>query len=111
MLLLAAAASLFFLPSPWGVVAVIVAVAVEVLEIGFWRRFLRRYRVQTGSEGLLGMHGEVVDACAPVGRVRLRGELWKARSDSPLDVGTPVRVSAVDGLTLAVEPLGDGTSG
>jgi membrane-bound serine protease (ClpP class) len=104
VLLVTAFVSLFFLPDPWGYVAVAVAAVVEVGEVYFWIRFLRRYRVTTGAEGLVGERGEVVEACAPIGLVRVRGELWRARCEEPLGVGSLVRVTGVDGLTLEVEP-------
>lgn len=106
MLLLLAIATLFFLPSPWGFVAVGMAAAIEVVELAFWRRFLRRYKVQTGAEALIGTRAEVLDPCMPQGRVRVGGEIWNARSDSPVARGEYVRITAVDGLTLSVEPLG-----
>jgi membrane-bound serine protease (ClpP class) len=95
---------LFLLPSPWGYVAVAAALCVEVLELAFWKRFLRRYRVQTGTEALIGAPAEVVAACDPDGRVRFRGELWSARSEVPLAVGQQVRITGIEGLTLDVEP-------
>jgi membrane protein implicated in regulation of membrane protease activity len=104
VLLIAAFASLFFLPEPWGYVAVAVAAVVEVGEVYFWIRFLRRYRVTTGAEGLVGERAEVVEALDPAGRVRVRGELWAARAAQPAIAGQRVRVTAVDGLTLEVEP-------
>ena len=104
MLLLAAFVSLFFLPEPWGYVAVVVAAVIEVAEVYFWIRFLRRYRVTTGVEGLVGERAEVVEALAPTGRVRVRGELWAARSAEPAIAGQRVRITSVDGLTLEVEP-------
>jgi membrane-bound serine protease (ClpP class) len=60
--------------------------------------------VTTGAEGLVGEVGEVVGACEPTGRVRVKGELWQARCATPAIVGQRVRVTAVDGLTLEVEP-------
>jgi hypothetical protein len=72
-------------------------------------RFLRRYPVRTGAEGLVGERGEVIVRCAPLGRVRLRGEIWNARSDEPLELGEEVRVEAVDGLTLVVAGAGNAT--
>jgi membrane-bound serine protease (ClpP class) len=104
MLVVLAIVGLFLLPSPWGVVALGAAVAVEVLELLFWRRFLRRYRLRVGPETLLGMRAEVVQPCSPVGLVRVRGELWNARSSAPVDAGQSVIVSGMDGLTLRVEP-------
>jgi membrane-bound serine protease (ClpP class) len=37
--------------------------------------------------------------------VRIGGEIWKARSELPVVAGQAVRITAVDGLTLSVEPL------
>jgi membrane-bound serine protease (ClpP class) len=36
--------------------------------------------------------------------VRLQGELWRARCAEGADAGEQVRVVALDGLTLLVEP-------
>lgn len=105
MLLILAIAGLFVLPTPWSVVAVVVAAAVEVLEVAFWRRFLRRYRIQTGAEAMIGKHAVVMEGASSAGRVRLEGEIWKARSEVPLTRGQTVRVTAIDGLTLVVEPV------
>ena len=37
------------------------------------------------------------------GQVDAHGEIWRAISREPLPPGTPIRVVAVDGLTLRVE--------
>lgn len=107
MLLALAIVGLFVLPDPWGLIAVFTAAVIEVGEVFFWIRFLRRYPVTTGAEGLVGERGEVIVRCAPLGRVRLRGESWNARSEEPLELGEEVRVEAVDGLTLVVARAGD----
>jgi membrane-bound serine protease (ClpP class) len=109
VLLALAIVGLFVLPAPWGVIAVFTAAVIEVGEIVFWIRFLRRYPVTTGAEGLVGERGEVIIQCAPRGRVRLRGEIWNARSEEPLALGEEVRVEAVDGLTLVVARAGNAT--
>jgi membrane protein implicated in regulation of membrane protease activity len=107
MLLALAIAGLFVLPDPWRVVVLAAAALVEVGEIYFWIRFLRRYRVQTGAEGLLGVRAEVIEPCSPRGRVRVRGEIWNARCEDSAAPGDSVTVAAVEGLTLVVEPAGD----
>jgi membrane protein implicated in regulation of membrane protease activity len=109
VLLALAIVGLFVLPHPWGVIAVLTAAVIEVGEVFFWIRFLRRYPVTTGAEGLVGERGEVIVRCAPLGRVRLRGEIWNARSEEPLELGEEVRVEAVDGLTLVVARAGNAT--
>jgi membrane-bound serine protease (ClpP class) len=101
--------AVFVLPPGWGIAAVTLGIVIEVAEVGFWIRFLRRYRVRTGVEGLIGATGEVIETCDPRGRVRLRGEIWHARCASPAQVGERVTVTGVDGLTLQVESR-DGSS-
>ena len=98
------ALALVVLPPGLGVAAVAFGIAVEVAEVGFWVRFLRRDRVTTGAEGLVGARAEVIEGCAPEGRVRLRGEIWRARCPAGAGVGETVVVTAVDKLTLEVEP-------
>lgn len=104
MLLALAIAGLFVLPDPWRGIALVVALIVEVGEVFLWMKFLRRYRVTTGAEGMIGEHGEVIAPCEPAGRVRIHGEIWNARCEPSADVGERVRIRAVDGLTLVVEP-------
>jgi membrane-bound serine protease (ClpP class) len=104
MALALAIVGLFVLPEPWGYVLLPIAALVEVAEVYFWIRFLRRYRVTTGAEGLIGERAEVIEPCAPEGRVRMRGEIWNARCGIGAGRGERVRVAAVDGLTLVVEP-------
>lgn len=87
-----------------GVAVILLAAVVEVGEYLFWRRFLRRYRIRTGVEALVGEPVQVVEACDPLGRVRLRGELWNARSERSLEVGEAARVAGVDGLTIELAP-------
>jgi membrane protein implicated in regulation of membrane protease activity len=94
--------AVFVLPPVWGVVAIAAGIVIEVAELGFWVRFLRRYRVRTGAEGLVGASAEVIEACDPRGRVRLRGEIWHARCAEGAGVGERVTVTAVHGLTLEV---------
>ena len=107
MALAAGIAGLFLLPTPWNVVAVCVAALVEVGEVAFWLRFLRRYRVQTGAEGMQGQRGEVIEGLAAGrGRVRVYGEILSARAGIAVVVGDRIRVRAVDGLTLEVESDG-----
>ena len=60
-----------------------------------------------GRDWMVGEEGEAVAAVAPDGVVKIRGALWRARTNraTPLAAGDPVRVVEVDGLLLEVEPL------
>lgn len=105
MLLALAIAGLFVLPDPWRIVVLAVAAVVEIAEVFFWIRFLERYRITTGAEGLVGERAEVIAPCDPDGRARVRGEIWRARAERSLEEGEAARVSAVDGLTLVLERM------
>lgn len=105
MFLLLAPLLLIFLPWPWNLVGGLASGALGVAEVGYWHRRMRRQRVVTGAEDLIGAIGEVTESCAPRGRIRLQGELWDARSQGEIRHGAPVRVVAVDGLVLEVEPI------
>jgi membrane-bound serine protease (ClpP class) len=65
----------------------------------------RRRPVVTGVDQLLGSTAEAIDGFTDSGMVRLGGELWKARSSSPLRAGQRARVVRVEGLEVWVEPL------
>jgi len=69
----------------------------------------QRRPVVTGASGLLNETGVAHTDLAPAGTVRIHGEFWNARAAEPILRGTPVRVSAVDGLCLNVERLGAGS--
>jgi membrane-bound serine protease (ClpP class) len=66
----------------------------------------------TGKEGLVGTEGQARDSLTPdtTGYVLVHGELWRARSRSPVSAGARIRVLDVNGLTLDVEPLAASTS-
>jgi membrane-bound serine protease (ClpP class) len=64
----------------------------------------RRNKSLMGGEGLLNEIGEARTALAPAGKVFVHGEYWDAVSSSPVDEGGEVRVIAVDGMKLRVEP-------
>jgi membrane-bound serine protease (ClpP class) len=58
----------------------------------------------TGAAGLLNEEGIAHTDLAPAGTVRIHGEFWSAVASAPIARGMPVRVTAVDGLRLKVEP-------
>ncbi len=62
-------------------------------------------KTTTGREGLVGEVGVVRSRLAPRGHVFLRGELWNAESDVPVEPGASVRVMEIEGLTLRVVPI------
>lgn len=65
----------------------------------------RANKVITGADGMIGETGVTASELAPDGMVFVRGEYWNAVSPAPLAPGSRVRVTAVEGLRLTVEPL------
>ena len=61
--------------------------------------------IKAGKETMLG---KTVTAFTPIdaagGKVFVEGEYWNAVSDTPVEQGKPVEISAVLGLTLKVRP-------
>jgi membrane protein implicated in regulation of membrane protease activity len=103
LLLLAILAAVFLLPSPWGYIAVVAAAVFELAEAGFFVWYSRRRRATTGAEALPGSTGTVVEACRPLGLIRVDGELWRARCDEGADPGETVVVESLGpDLTLIV---------
>ena len=63
-----------------------------------------------GREWMIGEAGEAVTNVDPDGVVRVRGALWRARTNraTPIDLRAGIRVVEVDGLLLEVEPIEGG---
>ncbi len=80
------------------------AAAVDIGESLFWIWLSKRRKAAVGTDALLGQTATVARACRPLGYVRLQGELWQARCEAGADPGDRVRVVAVEGLLLLVEP-------
>ncbi|MGD9794251.1 MAG: nodulation protein NfeD [Acidimicrobiia bacterium] len=59
-----------------------------------------------GRAGMVGEIGDAVTAVSPDGIVRVRDAQWKAHTNraTPLAPGDKIRVVAIDGTTLEVEP-------
>lgn len=61
--------------------------------------------VRTGRESMIGQRAEVLQAIENgQGKVFVEGEYWNAVSARPAAAGQFVRIVAIDGLTLTVEP-------
>ena len=60
-----------------------------------------------GREWMIGQQGTAVGAIDPEGTVEIEGARWRARTNraTPIAAGEPLRVAAIDGVTLDVEPL------
>jgi membrane-bound serine protease (ClpP class) len=105
LLVLAVIAAILWLPTPWNVLVVLAAAAVELAEIWFWLWWTKRRQPVVGVEALLGAVAVATTPLEPDGRVRVDGELWQARSDPSATTGQRVVIQAVEpDLTLRVRP-------
>ena len=68
---------------------------------------LRRRGAVSGKDSILGGTGTAVDSFTGNGKIWLEGESWAAISNVPIEKGQEVVVTAIDGLTLEVEPASE----
>ena len=60
-----------------------------------------------GREWMIGADGVAVDAIDPDGVAQVGEAKWRARTNraTPIPAGEPLKVVAIDGVTLEVEPV------
>ena len=86
-----------------GLIAMMVAWgAISVITYRIGSRALRRKPV-TGLPAMIGSRGDVVSPLAPKGVVRIKNELWEAKSAGrKINAGEGVTVVGQEGLRLVV---------
>jgi membrane-bound serine protease (ClpP class) len=65
----------------------------------------RRRPVVSGLDALMGASGRALSGFPGDGTVRVRGEVWAARSSVPIAAGKRVEIHGRDGLVLLVAPI------
>ena len=96
----------------WSVMASVAALSLLLTFLAARLALLsRRHRIVSGREEMIGLRGVVDDWGAGTGYVLAHGERWKATGPETLDKGRRVRVTALHGLTLHVEPDPPATGG
>jgi membrane-bound serine protease (ClpP class) len=91
---------------PWSLIisAAAVSVLLMIFVVGLALK-ARKRPVVTGSEELIGAIGQVLADCDGAGWAHVHSETWRIVCPKPLARGAKVRVLAIDGLTLRVEPI------
>ncbi|NMG39414.1 nodulation protein NfeD [Chelativorans sp. ZYF759] len=91
----------------WAVIGGVAASSL-ILTLIIARLALRstRSKVVSGREELIGAMAEVLDWKGQKGHVFVHGERWQATADQAMIPGQPVRVVALDGLTLKIDTQG-----
>jgi membrane-bound serine protease (ClpP class) len=98
-----------FQVSRWliGAIPSLVAVAIVALAINLLHA--RRMPLFMSAERVVGARGVASSALDPSGIVLVMGERWQATAAHPVSEGSPVVVTARDGLRLTVEPAEEQT--
>ncbi len=68
---------------------------------------LRSRGAVSGKGSILGGMGSAMESFSGEGKIWLEGEAWVAHSNVPIEKGQQVVVTAIDGLTLDVEPASE----
>jgi membrane protein implicated in regulation of membrane protease activity len=94
----------WILPLP---MAIVVYATILIVTALLYRAALLAMRcpVRTGSEGLIGETGRMIDISGGGKSALVHGEIWRVENPKPLNVGELVRVLAIHGLSLSVEPI------
>ena len=92
---------------PWLTTVAVVGAAALLMVAGMPSMLRSRFSTPTiGRDSMIGRTGQATTGIAPEGMVELGGAQWRARTNraTPILSGEPVRVVAIDGLLLEVEP-------
>ena len=88
---------------PRGIVLTATAtVGAGILIVGYLVIKSQRRQAALGESGMIGATGEVTERIAPDGKIRVRGEIWTAKSDETIEPGEKAVVESVEGLQLSV---------
>jgi len=106
--------SVFFFPAHEAPISVDLPLAlVTTLAYSAFLWFAARKVLETAAvrpvhelSGLIGELGEAKTAIDEEGSAQVRGELWSARSETPVPVGSIVKVVGREGFVLVVEQAG-----
>jgi len=86
-------------------VPIYVVIAIISAAVYWYAVLAMRRPIETGSEGMIGATGEVVERHGTSLVVRIGGEMWNGRSATALREGDRVEVIAVERLVLVVKSL------
>lgn len=88
-------------PVMFGIAFVEFIIILAVIFVYVW---IRGRKTDTGTEGMIGQDATVLEWSGTKGRVRVEGEIWRARSKSDMELqpDDTVKIEAVNKLDLTV---------
>ncbi|HXW66375.1 MAG TPA: NfeD family protein [Thermoplasmata archaeon] len=91
------------------VIVIVAAILGALVEIPYYRWVAPVHRpMSTTSGGLVGEEGIVIAPVIPNtlrGKVKVKSEVWSAKADEMIPVGTRVRVIHGEGVSVTVQPI------
>jgi len=94
-----------YIPLPGLIAIMVVWGAVSIIMFKIGSRILIK-RPLVGLPDMIGSTGKVVRALAPSGQVKIKNEIWDARSlGERINVGEEIKVVGQDGLRLIVSKV------
>ncbi len=109
IVLIPASDALYEMPADWFASFRIASIAAAIVIGGFFAYALyaslktKRSQPRMGNEEFIGRTGIAVTDIDPEGQVKVRGKLWKARSDTPIQEGETIVVTDTERMTLHVK--------
>ena len=91
------------------VIVIVAAILGALIEVPYYRWVAPVHRpMSTTSGGLVGEEAVVVAPVEPNnirGKVKVNSEIWSARADRPIPVGTRVKIVHGEGVSVTVQPI------
>lgn len=88
----------------WGLITLMaIMLAYSYFNYRMGKKALNK-RPMITSEAIVGCEGIVATPMDPKGYVKVKGELWKASSESDMEIGSEIVVTGVNGIKLIVTP-------
>ena len=92
----------------------VIAIYLPVLFLSLFIYYKIRKAMESvpkgGMDEMMGEEGDIIESLTPEGRIRVKNEIWYARSTVPVMAGERGRIVGFDGLTLIIEPIGKNPS-
>lgn len=91
-------------------VALAITIPFAIITIVLLRLAVKSFvsHVSTGEKGMEGLKGIAMTDVGPKGgKVKIEGEIWRARSRETIKAGEDVQVLKAVNLDLTVEPAGE----
>ena len=94
------------------IVPAAIGLAIGILLLARLAMKAQRKAPETGVEAMINETGRTRMDLQPgvAGQIDAHGEIWTAVSHVPIAAGVPVRIVAMQGLTMVVEPLHESSS-